>query len=95
MVKDSGVPILILDVNMGDVLNRLTIHMNDDYTKAVDKFALQLNLNHREHKRILNVVKEQLASLNLQPVEEDEEPSDYKNEWSSIYFKCIIKWKIR
>jgi hypothetical protein len=65
---------------MGDVLNRLTIHMNDDYTAAVDMFASQLNLNHREHKRILNVVKEQLASLNLQPVEEDEETSDYKNE---------------
>ena len=54
--------------------------MNDDYTAAVDMFASQLNLNHREHKRILNVVKEQLASLNLQPVEEDEETSDYKNE---------------
>lgn len=68
MLKDRGVPILILDVNMGDVLNRLTIHMNDDYTEAVDKFATKLNLNHREHKRILNVVKEQLASLHLQPV---------------------------
>jgi hypothetical protein len=58
---------------MGDVLHRLTIHEDEDYNIAVSDFATRLNLNHREHKKVLTVVKVQLAGLIMQSVEEGEE----------------------
>lgn len=72
--RDSiGVPILILDINMGDILHRLTIHEDEDYKTAVNEFAARLNLNHREHKKVLAVVRDQLAADNLHAVDEGEE----------------------
>jgi len=58
---------------MGDISHRLTIHSDEDYKSVVSDFSSKLNLNHREQKKVLNVVKDQLTSMHLQSVDECEE----------------------
>jgi hypothetical protein len=73
----NGVPLLILDINMGDLSHRLTIHSDEDYKSVVSDFSQKLGLNHREQKKVLNVVKDQLNSAQLQSVDESEEREKY------------------
>jgi hypothetical protein len=58
---------------MGEISHRLTIHSDEDFKSVVSDFSAKLGLNHREHKKVLTVVKDQLNSIQLQSVEESEE----------------------
>lgn len=50
---------------MGEISHRLTIHSDEDYKLVVSDFSARLGLNHREHKKVLTVVKDQLNSILL------------------------------